>query len=138
MKRAQTAPDLAEGELDILEQLAAAAAACREPNVHRTVLLSLARRGYLQFDHFSLSNKALDALAREGSQPAPLVPKGYRLVPIEPPHSLAPLLTAYSLDERHGMSERDRTAVIERLRARWSAILASLDSDGASVTEAGA
>ncbi len=55
---------------------------------------------------------------------------GYKLVPIEPPDALAEHLTAYSLDPRHGMSERDRTEVKNRLQRRWAAILAALDGDG--------
>ena len=51
---------------------------------------------------------------------------GFRLVPIEPPHSLAPLLTAYSLDERHGWSGRDQAEIIAHLRTRWAAILAAV------------
>jgi hypothetical protein len=54
------------------------------------------------------------------------VPAGYKLVPIEPPASLAPLLTSYSLDERHGWSERDRAEIVASLRSRWAAILAAL------------
>jgi hypothetical protein len=54
------------------------------------------------------------------------VPAGYKLVPIEPPASLAPLLTAYSLDERHGWSERDQAEIVAQLRRRWAAILAAL------------
>lgn len=54
------------------------------------------------------------------------VPAGYKLVPIEPPPELAPLLTAYGLEERHGWSERDRAEIVARLRTRWAAILAAL------------
>lgn len=54
------------------------------------------------------------------------VPAGYKLVPIEPPAELAPLLTGYSLDERHGWSERDRAQIMQSLSRRWAAILAVL------------
>lgn len=54
------------------------------------------------------------------------VPAGYRLVPIEPPAALAPLLTGYSLDERHGWSDRDRAGIVDHMGRRWAAILAAL------------
>ena len=58
------------------------------------------------------------------------VPTGYKLVPIDPPDDLAYQLTGYSLHPRHGLSERDRKVIRERLRERWDAILAALDAAG--------
>lgn len=55
------------------------------------------------------------------------VPTGYKLVPIDPPDDLAYQLTGYSLHPRHGLSERDRNVIRERLRTSWAAILEALD-----------
>jgi hypothetical protein len=46
------------------------------------------------------------------------------ILPVEPPHALLGMLTGY--DRVDYMGERDRNVILERLRERWSAILAAL------------
>lgn len=52
-----------DGDLQALDQVAAAAAACRDLDVDPAVLASLASRGYLEGGDFLLTRKGLDALA---------------------------------------------------------------------------
>jgi hypothetical protein len=51
-----------------------------------------------------------------------------RLVPVEPPAELAPLLTGYTLADK-GLSQQDRSAVTALMRMRWEAILAAVEKD---------
>ena len=59
------AGDLEDGELEVLNQIAAASAAGRDLNVHRSVLASLALRGYLVGTHFCLTRKGLGSLGAD-------------------------------------------------------------------------
>ena len=53
-----------DDDLEALEEVAAASAACRDLNVEPAVLTRLAHRGYLEGDQFLLTRKGLDALAQ--------------------------------------------------------------------------